>query len=95
MPPPRESILTALADLLRTVPFVPVLRGEVLPERVPVGASSANAGAAERLPARTRAPRTRGMGPIPARMVAFSRRRGRPRRVAPRRETIDRRGGPT
>ena len=32
----REAILTALADLLRTVPHVPVLRGEVLPERVPV-----------------------------------------------------------
>lgn len=32
----RETILTALADLLRLIPFVPVLRGEVLPERVPV-----------------------------------------------------------
>ena len=32
---PRETILTALADLLRTVPHVPVLRGEVLPERIP------------------------------------------------------------
>jgi hypothetical protein len=32
---PRETILSALANLLRTVPFVPVLRGEVLPERVP------------------------------------------------------------
>jgi hypothetical protein len=32
---PRETILTALADLLRTVPHVPVLRGAVLPERVP------------------------------------------------------------
>ena len=32
---PRETILTALADLLRTVPHVPVLRGEVLPERAP------------------------------------------------------------
>lgn len=31
----RENILTALAELLRTVPRVPVLRGEVLPERVP------------------------------------------------------------
>jgi hypothetical protein len=31
----RETILSALADLLRTIPFVPVLRGEVLPERVP------------------------------------------------------------
>jgi len=35
MPTPRETILTALADLLRTVPHVPVLRGAVLPERVP------------------------------------------------------------
>jgi len=32
---PRETILTALADLLRTIPHVPVLRGEVLPERIP------------------------------------------------------------
>ena len=32
---PRETILTALADLLRTIPQVPVLRGEVLPERIP------------------------------------------------------------
>jgi hypothetical protein len=35
MPSIRETILTALADLLRTVPHVPVLRGEVLPERIP------------------------------------------------------------
>jgi len=35
MPTTREAILTALADLLSTVPFVPVLRGEVLPERIP------------------------------------------------------------
>ena len=35
MPSPREAILTALADLLRTVPHVPVLRGGVLPERIP------------------------------------------------------------
>ena len=35
MPSTRETILTALADLLRTVPHVPVLRGEVLPERIP------------------------------------------------------------
>ena len=35
MPTKRESILTALADLLRTIPHVPVLRGEVLPERIP------------------------------------------------------------
>ena len=34
MPTTRETILTALADLLRTIPHVPVLRGEVLPERV-------------------------------------------------------------
>jgi hypothetical protein len=33
--PGRETILTALADLLRLIPYVPVLRGEVLPERVP------------------------------------------------------------
>jgi hypothetical protein len=32
---PRETMLSALADLLRTVPHVPVLRGGVLPERVP------------------------------------------------------------
>ncbi|WP_322895706.1 MULTISPECIES: acyl-CoA transferase [unclassified Yoonia] len=31
----REATLTALADLLRSIPHVPVLRGEVLPERVP------------------------------------------------------------
>jgi len=35
MPTPRETILTALADLLRTVPHVPVLRGEVLPDWIP------------------------------------------------------------
>jgi hypothetical protein len=35
VPSPRETILTALAHLLRTVPHVPVLRGEVLPERIP------------------------------------------------------------
>lgn len=35
MPTSRETILTALGELLRTVPRVPVLRGEVLPERVP------------------------------------------------------------
>jgi hypothetical protein len=35
MPTSRETILTALADLLRTIPHVPVLRGEVLPERIP------------------------------------------------------------
>jgi hypothetical protein len=37
MPTTRETILTALADLLRTIPHVPVLRGEVLPERVAPG----------------------------------------------------------
>lgn len=31
----RETILTALAVLLRTIPHVPVLRGEVLPDRIP------------------------------------------------------------
>ena len=35
MPTRRETILTALADLLRTIPHAPVLRGEVLPERIP------------------------------------------------------------
>ena len=35
MPTTRETILTALADLLSTIPHAPVLRGEVLPERVP------------------------------------------------------------
>ena len=31
----RETILTALADILLTIPNVPVLRGEVLAERIP------------------------------------------------------------
>lgn len=35
MPTRREIILVALAELLRTVPRVYVLRGEVLPERIP------------------------------------------------------------
>jgi hypothetical protein len=35
MPTRRETILTALADLLRTIPHAPVLRGGVLPERIP------------------------------------------------------------
>jgi hypothetical protein len=35
MPTPRETILTTLTDLLRTVPHVSVLRGEVLLERIP------------------------------------------------------------
>ena len=34
MPTQRETILTALADALSTVPNVPVLRGDVLPERI-------------------------------------------------------------
>lgn len=35
MPANRETILTALADILRTIPHVSVLRGDVLPERIP------------------------------------------------------------
>ena len=35
MESPRETILTALQDLLSTVPRASVLRGEVLPERIP------------------------------------------------------------
>src|SRR6056297_25103 len=35
MPTTSERVLGALADLLRTISHVPVLRGEVLPERVP------------------------------------------------------------
>ena len=35
MPTTRETILIALADLLGTIPHVPVLRGEVLSERIP------------------------------------------------------------
>jgi hypothetical protein len=35
MPTTRETILTALADLLSTIAHVAVLRGEVLPERIP------------------------------------------------------------
>lgn len=31
----RETILSTLADLFRTIPHVSVLRGEVLPERIP------------------------------------------------------------
>ena len=34
MSTPHETILSAIEDLLRTVPHVPVLRGEVLPECV-------------------------------------------------------------
>ena len=35
MPTPRESILQALLAVLQTLPNATVLRGEVLPERVP------------------------------------------------------------
>lgn len=35
MPTRQETILTTLADLLRAIPNVPVLRGGVLPERIP------------------------------------------------------------
>jgi hypothetical protein len=35
MPTTRETILSALTDLLSTIPHVAVLRGEVLPERIP------------------------------------------------------------
>ena len=35
MPTTRETILTALADILSTIPHVSVLRGDVLPERIP------------------------------------------------------------
>lgn len=35
MPATRETILTALADILSTIPHVSVLRGDVLPERIP------------------------------------------------------------
>jgi len=41
MPTPRETILTALADLLSTVPRIPVLRGEVLLERIPIAGAIA------------------------------------------------------
>ena len=37
MSTPRESILSALHTTLQTVPGASVLRGEVLPERVPTG----------------------------------------------------------
>ena len=35
MPTTSERVLEALSDVLRTIPHVPVLRGEILPERVP------------------------------------------------------------
>lgn len=35
MPSTRETILTVLADLLSTIPHVPVMRGGVSPERIP------------------------------------------------------------
>jgi len=37
MPTPRETILQALLAALQTVPGATVLRGAILPERVPVG----------------------------------------------------------
>ncbi len=37
MPTPRETILQALLAALETVPGVTVLRGAILPERIPVG----------------------------------------------------------
>ncbi len=37
MPTPRETILSALLTTLQTIPNAPVLRSEVLPERVPAG----------------------------------------------------------
>ena len=37
MPTPRETILSALLTTLQTIPNATVLRGEVLPERVPAG----------------------------------------------------------
>ncbi len=37
MPTPRETILSALLTTLQTIPDATVLRGEVLPERVPAG----------------------------------------------------------
>jgi len=37
MPTSRETILTALQTILQTIPNATVLRGEVLPERVPPG----------------------------------------------------------
>ena len=35
MPTKRETILAALTDLLGTIPYVRVLRGDLLPERIP------------------------------------------------------------
>ncbi len=37
MPTPRETVLQALLAALQTIPNATVLRGEVLPERVPTG----------------------------------------------------------
>jgi hypothetical protein len=37
MPTPRETILQALLAALQTVPGVTVLRGAILPERIPAG----------------------------------------------------------
>jgi hypothetical protein len=37
MPTPRETILQALLAALQTVPGATVLRGAILPERIPAG----------------------------------------------------------
>jgi len=37
MPTPRENILAALFAAIKTVPDATVLRGAVLPERIPIG----------------------------------------------------------
>lgn len=37
MPTPRETILQALLAALQTVPNATVLRGAILPERIPTG----------------------------------------------------------
>jgi len=37
MPTPRENILQALLAALQTVPGATVLRGAILPERIPTG----------------------------------------------------------
>jgi hypothetical protein len=40
MPSPRETFLTALSDLLSAMPRIPVLRGEVLLERIPIAGAN-------------------------------------------------------
>ena len=37
MPTPREAILQALLAVLKTVPDATLLRGAILPERIPSG----------------------------------------------------------